>query len=317
MQRFAGFIERLDQKEINYRIGVTTTDISILNSGSLLTFANGSKVLTKSDSNRVGMFNAAIVRPETTACENFIKSAYYSYGPGFQYNSTYNANYSTYCPSNDERGIYTAHEVLSNNVASLVRSDAHLNVIVLSNEDVRSGVYSSNSNYALEEKDRATKFISMVNTKYPGKYWEFNSIITKTSACAVQQQQDFRDRNGNTIKDSNGNYVIGANVGLQYAQISSSASTDVDGNAAPRGLVLDICSSNYSAHFSNIAAKIEDSSRKMTLKCKPLETPVVTNSNGMNTTIPYTWDGNRSITFNKGSEGILIKVSYKCYNGVQ
>lgn len=316
-QRFAGFVERLDLRGIDYRIGVTTTDLSILQAGSLVEFANGSRILTKSDSNRVGLFNSAIVRSETKKCEDYIKSAFYTYGPGFQYNPNYSASYYENCPSNDERGIYTAYEVISNNASNLIRRDAHLNVIVLSNEDVRSGVYSSNTDYALEDKDKSSQFIQMVNTKYPDKYWEFNSIITKTSSCALQQQQDFKDKNGNTIKDSSGKSVIGANVGIQYAQISSSASRSVDGNTAPRGQVLDICSQDYSTHFNNIAAKIEDSARKLTLKCKPLEAPVVTNSNGMSTSVPYTWDGNTGITFNKGSEGILINVHYKCYNGVQ
>jgi hypothetical protein len=317
--KFAGFVEALDRKEIDYQIGITTTDISLAQSEGLVTFPNGQKVLKKSDSNRVSLFNGTIVRTETGNCERFIKfvhsnpTAY----PGFDASDYYNQNYSKYCPSGDERGIYAAHEVLSKNVASLVRSDANLNVIVISNEDVRSGLYLNNNAFALDEKDKASNLIQMINTKYPTKYWEFNSIITKDATCAIQQQQSFVSSNGQPIRSSNGNYIINSNIGQQYAAVSSSASQDVDGNVAPRGQNLNICSNDYTAYFANIAAKISDSARLLTLKCKPTETPIVTDANGVQSSIPYSWDGNSQIIFKRGSEGVQIKVSYKCYTGVK
>jgi hypothetical protein len=315
--KFAGFIETLDRKEIDYQIGITTTDISLAQSAGLVTFANGQQVLKKSDSNRVSLFNGAIVRTETAACEGFIKSAFYSYGAGFDSTSYYAQNYPNYCPSGDERGIYAAHEVISKNTASLLRADANLNVIVISNEDVRSGSYLTNSAYALEEKDKAVNLIQMINSTYPSKYWEFNSIITKDASCATQQQQSFVDRNGQPIRSSNGNYITNSTIGQEYAVVSSSASQDVDGNAAPRGQNLNICSNDYTAYFAHIAAKISDSARLLTLKCKPMEAPVVTNANGVQTTIPYSWDGDSQIIFQRGSEGVQIKVAYKCYTGVK
>jgi hypothetical protein len=317
--KFAGFIEALDAKEIDYRIGITTTDIAKSAPGTLETFPSGQKVLTKSDVNRVALFNSAIVRSETSTCEQFIKSAYNTYGPSFNTTAYYANNYNIKCPSNDERGIYSAHSVISNNSESLIRPDAHLNVIVLSNEDVRSGLYQNSlwsSQYALANEDKATNFISMVNNKYPEKYWEFNSIITKDNACISQQQAAFTGSNGQPIKDSSGNFVIGANIGYEYAAISSSASRDVDGNLSPRGQVLNICNNDYTSNFANIAAKIADSARLLSLKCAPTEAPTVSALNGTNVNIPYTWNGGSQIIFQKGSEGIRIKVSYKCYTGV-
>ena len=315
--KFAGFVEALDRKEIDYQIGITTTDISLAQSEGLVTFPNGQKVLKRSDSNRVSLFNGAIVRAETSECEAFIKSSFYSYGANFDATNYYATNYPIKCPSGDERGIYAAHEVISKNTASLVRADANLNVIVISNEDVRSGQYLTNSAFALEEKDKASNLIQMINNKYPSKYWEFNSIIAKDASCAAQQQQSFVDRNGQPIRSSLGGYIINSNIGLQYAAVSSSASRDVDGNAAPRGQNLNICSNDYTSYFANIAAKISDSARLLTLKCKPTETPIVTDANGVQSSIPYSWDGNSQIIFKRGSEGVQIKVAYKCYTGVK
>lgn len=315
--KFAGFVEALDRKEIDYQIGITTTDISLAQSAGLVTFSNGQQVLKKSDSNRVSLFNGAIVREETVNCEKFIKSAYYTYGLNFNSTDYYAQNYLKYCPSGDERGIYSAYEVVSKNVASLIREDSNLNIIAISNEDVRSGLYLNSSQYALQDKDKASNLIQMINNAYPGKYWEFNSIITKDTFCASKQQQSFVDKNGTPIKDSSGNFIINSNIGLEYAALSSSSSRDVDGNIAPRGQNLDICSNDYASYFANIASKISDSSRLLTLKCKPMESPIVTDINGLLSSVPYTWNGDSQIIFNRGSEGIKIKVSYKCYTGVK
>ena len=157
----------------------------------------------------------------------------------------------------------------------------------------------------------------MINSTYPSKFWEFNSIITNDAACAAQQQQSFVDRNGQPIRSSNGSYIINSTLGQEYAAVSSSASRDVDGNAAPRGQKLNICSNDYTAYFANIAAKISDSARLLTLKCKPMEAPAVTNANDVQSTVPYSWDGDSQIVFQRGSEGVQIKVAYKCYTGVK
>lgn len=305
-QAFGGFIERLDAREIDYKIAMTTTDATKLSSNPLITFGNSSTFLTKNDSNRVALFNGAIVRQETTACENMIKAFYNTYGPSFQTRSDYNTQYNSTCASGDERGILTANYVLTNNVGSFVRSDAHLNIIVISNEDVRSGNTGS-----FTTEDRASTFTSLVNTNFSGKYWEFNSIITKDAACATQQKEAFKTADGTTIKDQYGNYVIGANPGVEYAALSASASQDIDGNAQPRGQIIDICQTNYSNHFNNMAAKVADSARRFDLKCSPAAAPVVEVANNPAATVPHTWNGNY-IVFNRGSEGINVRIKYSC-----
>lgn len=315
--RFGGFIENLDAKEIDYQVSMVTTDLITFQQNQLITFGNGKKVLTKGDSNRVGLFNSAIIRPETIQCENFIKSAYYTYGPSFNTTSYYAQNYNNYCPSNDERGLYTAYEAISKNLNGIIRSDAHLNVIVISNEDVRSGLYNNSSyssQYALDEKDKASSFMTMMSNSYPGKYWSFNSIVTKDSACAMTQQADFRDKNGNSIRDANGNYVVGSNIGLEYGALTASAAQDIDGNPAPRGQILSICNADYANYFTNIATKISEDSRLMALKCTPVAAPSVVRASNPSLSVPHQWQGNR-ILFQRGSEGIPVTVTYRCNIG--
>jgi hypothetical protein len=312
--KFGGFIENLDSRDIDYQISMTTTDLLAAQQNPLIKFGNGLKVLTKSDTGRVGLFNSAIARPETIGCENFIKSSYYTLGSAFNQSNYYAQNYNNYCASNDERGLFTANKVVSENTSNIIRADAHLNIILVSNEDVRSGLYNNatyGSQYVLDQKDRATSFTSMMTATHPGKYWEFNSIITKDQACASVQQNDFKDNANNPIRDVNGNYVIGANIGLEYAALSASASTDVDGNPSPRGLILSICSADYTSYFNNIAAKISQSARLMPLKCVPTSAPVVVRVSNSSLTVPYQWQADK-ILFQAGSEGVPVTVSYQC-----
>lgn len=304
-EAFGGFIERLDAREIDYRIAMTTTDATKLSS-PLITFGNTSTFLTGTDINRVALFNGAIVRQETTACENVIKSYYNTFGSNFQSQASYATAYNNSCASSDERGILMANSILSNNTGSFVRSDAHLNIIVISNEDVRSGNTAS-----FTTEDRASNLASTVNSKFSGKYWEFNSIITKDAVCAFLQKQQFKTAQGQEIKDQAGNYVIGANPGIEYAALSASASQDIDGNAQPRGQIIDICQTNYSTHFNNMAAKVADSARRFDLKCSPSVAPEISVINNPAATVPYTWNGNH-IVFKRGSEGINVMIKYKC-----
>lgn len=311
--RFAGFVEQLDQKEIDYRIAITTTDLNAVRAKRLLSFGNGHSYLTKADSNRVGLFNAAIVRQETVACESFIKGAINSYGDGWQSDSRYMSQYPQMCPSSDERGTYTSSLVLEENTDSFVRSDANLNIIVISDENVRSAAIVNNaltsSTGAFEDKDKYESFISMMNNKYPSKYWEFNSIVAKDDSCVnIQSQQ---------IVDVHGVGVVGSSIGYEYAKLSNSAAKDIDGNPRPRGQILDICQNDYSSHFNSIATQISDASRLFTLECKPDSAPVVTNANNSSSPVTYTWDGNRSIVFPRSLTNTSISIKYRCYKGVQ
>lgn len=312
-QAFSGFISNLYSKNIDFRISMTTTDALKFASVPLLNIGNSGKQVIDSnlDPNTANsLFSSALVREETANCENFIKSSYYTYGSNFRTTSDYQNNYSKYCPSSDERGLLAAYTAIDKST-NFIRSDANLNIILISNEDVRSGLYSSNSDYALAIGDKAEDLIGLISSKYPQKFWQFNSIVTKDLNCANDQKNQFKDTSGKTILDGSGNPVVDANIGYEYLKLSNSTSKDVDGNVSSRGITLSICESNYANYFNNIAAMIADSARLMPLDCVPFEEPVVKSTTM--TTVPYQWSpGSSSILFKKGSEGLNIKVTYKC-----
>lgn len=299
--KFGGFVEALDRKQIDYRIAITTTDLNTVSQKKLITLGNGKSFLTNADSNRVGLFNSSVVRQETVACESYIKGIINTYGSGWRSASEYQANYSKMCPSSDERGTYTSFLVLNENTDSFMRADANLNIIAISDEDVRSA--SGN----LEANDKYDTFISMMGTKYPSKYWEFNSIIVKDNSCMDAQSKQ--------IVDQQGQSAVSSSIGYEYAKLSNSAALSIDGSPRPRGQILDICQSDYTQHFSTIATQISESSRLRTLLCKPESSPTVTNKNNASLAVPFTWDGDTKIVFGAGTEGTEVVLSYRCYTG--
>ena len=298
--KFGGFIENLDRRGIDYKIAIITTDLAATQKKRFISFGNGKNFLTNADGNRVGLFNQAIARPETLQCENFIRNAISNYGSGWRYDSRYQAGYSVNCPSPDERGLYTSNLVISENSESFLRLDANLNVILISDEDERS---AQTQNF--ETNDRYEAFNSMMTSVHPAKYWEFNSIVVKDESCKSIQSGQMPDN------------AVSASIGMEYVKLSNSSARDIDNNPRPRGQILDICQADYAQHFAAIATQIGDSSRMLTLRCKPTEAPVVEKTGSPGQMIPFTWDGNQAVVFQRGSEGIAATVKYRCYQGVK
>lgn len=304
--KFAGFIQNLDAKSIDYRIAITTTDLNVVSQESkrLISFGNGQKFITNADSNRVTLFNNSIVRNETLVCENFIISMFNVYGSSFQTQASYEAQYPIKCPSSDTRGIYTANMVISANSNSFMRTDANLNVILISNDNVRQ-------NMLMEENDKAPTFISMMQNKYPTKYWDFNSIVVKDETC--RQQQILRNSANQVVINQNGPAVNGG-IGTEYMNLSNSAARDIDDNSRPRGQILDICQSDYAQNFNHMATQISKDARMFTMKCAPSAAPVVSAVGSPNIKVSHTWNGDK-ITFAQETQGISVTISYKCYTG--
>lgn len=301
--RFSGFIQSLDSKSIDYRIAITTTDLNSVNGGQkLVTFSNGNKYLTRSDANRVSLFNSAIIRNETIQCEDFITFMFNSYGSSFQSQPYYHTQYPVKCPSADTRGIYTANVVVSENSSSFIRSDANLNLIVISNDNVRQGK-------AMEAADRAENFTAMMQQKYPSKYWDFNSIVVKDTTC--RSSQVLRNAANQVVTNESGPAIIGG-LGLEYAKLSNEAARTIDNTVRPRGKILDICQADYAQHFSTMSTQISEDARMFNMKCVPESAPTVTAADG--NSITYTWNGDKVI-FAKGTEGRSVRVGYRCYTG--
>lgn len=308
--KFSGFIQNLDSKETDYQIGITTTDVAAVQASPLVAFDNGSTILKNSVADRVSQFGKAIARSETRACEAFILSSYYTYGFNFQEQSAYKSGYNSNCPSPDTRGTLTALEVIKQNPSGIFRSDAHLNIILVSNDDSRGG-----GGLVKESIDKPDYFLSQIATldASKSKYLEFNSIVTMDATCGSQQANSFKDSNGITIRNTAGNPVINSSPALEYISLSNSASKDVDGNAKPRGLTKSICEGDYANLFKDIATNITESARLLSLKCTPVSAPKVTKA-GTVETVPFLWQSDK-ILFQKGSEGVNINVEYDCNVG--
>jgi hypothetical protein len=265
-ERLANFVETLDSQNVDYRIAVTTTDIQdasnpprsinqngALQNGRLIQLSGGryyiSKQNTSSQSERVNLFMSAVKRPETLSCESFLLAT------PFPSDSAYKQN----CPSSDERGLYSASLTVANNYNSFIRSDAHLAVIILSDEDVRSGLYSNYTAYALDQRDSASYLVDLVNQRYPGKNLRIHSIIVKPGDTGCKSAQDAQ-MSGR----------VSSSFGLIYQQASQMTN----------GIIGNICSNDYSSQLIGIAANIGESIYEKTLRCanpKPLDqnTPIV------------------------------------------
>ena len=177
---FPSFMNSISQ--MDYRVAITTTDVSgvdrasgqpvspypVGRDGSLVDFGGGAgKFLTPNvGASADTLFKAQIKRQETLTCEG--------------------SNYSaSKCPSADERGIYAAHLAASRNDNGFIRSQGHMAIIVLADEDVRSNLYCDGkpsgsscwSSFNLKTQDRPEFFLEDFKKRFPGKTISVHSII--------------------------------------------------------------------------------------------------------------------------------------------
>jgi hypothetical protein len=294
--RFANFISALDSKNVDYRIGIITTDISsaanpartinqngALQDGKLIAFPNGTFFLSKgvgSVQDRQGWFAQTIQRSETTTCENFIKS-----NPNVLSGSTaYNDN----CPSNDERGIMAANMTISNNPSSFIRPEAHLSIVILSDEDVRSSNYYKSNSFMISDSDLPQNLVSNVGSKFPGKTLSVHSIIVKPGALqAVTLDQlnavlldlnhdpvgagynptkyfanDSTDAsNPNSCLNQQGTQIPGAGFGGSYGYFYA-VLTRITG-----GVEGNICDADYGSQLGSMGSSIAEKVKEVKLRC--------------------------------------------------
>jgi len=262
-QRLSQFVSQFDQRYIDYRMAVTTSDISsaqnsprginqngALQNGRLIKFSNGAAYLTKdsgSASQREAMFNQVINRPETATCENFI-STWIRDGKSRE-SSAYSQAYAANCPSTDERGIYAANLVVKNNSDLFIRPESDLHIVFLADEDVRSQLYWNNTaGYSLEDYDKGDRLFHNIKSIYSQKTVGLHAIIIKDANCLAQQGSQLGG-------------IVSGSYGWEYFKATESTS--------PKGVAGDICASDYSDQlqsiFSNIQGQIVD---KIALKCE-------------------------------------------------
>mgnify|MGYP000738785930 CR=1 FL=1 len=298
-QRFANFIQALNTQAIDYRIAITTTDISseknpareinkqgALQDGKLIKFSNGEYFLTSRSgtlARQVELFNEQIARPETKQCDDFITN-WTATASGTTYSQAYLEN----CPSQDERGIYAANLVAKNNPESFLREKAKFALIIVSDEDERSQLYYYNyDNFLLEPQDDPRGFVNAFRSKYPQKSIATYPIIVATESCKTQQDNQV--------------HGVRSSYGLKYDEL-----VNITG-----GVVGDICSANYTNQLGKISASILEKINSVELNCtSPIDLKI--EFSGTSKDLPYTIEG-KSVKFSKDlPAGTRLHLNYSC-----
>ena len=293
-RQFDSFLN--DLKNVDYHIGVITTDISAspdnpargryYQDGRFIPF--GAEVSKNNEINCAGGrcrmflkndnlggrpsrktvkdFKQAIERKETQLCDtkNQPREA------EDKYDRLYQREQSVVdCPSSDERGTYAVNKALDNTRHhSFFRSDSHLMIIFLSDEDIRSGkeYYEQHGmeDYQMETEDEPETLVRRISEKFPKtKTFSFHSIVIPPgdSQC-LNEQNRYRARGPGTGR---GYY------GKEYARLAQ-AGRDLKGYSYGnllRGGLISICSRNYSYQLRRVAVSAQTS--RVLLACSEPE----------------------------------------------
>lgn len=317
--RFENFLSNLDAKQIDYRIGVITTDVSTsvtsdanisydatypasrtlnngprgingngaLQDGKLITIPGLNKtILSASDGNadqRKQWFSSVIKRPETLQCEAFLKN--YPVGGAAPSDQAVRDN----CPSGDERGMFAANLFVRNNPSSFIRPNAGFAIVFLADEDERSGLWENNS-YPLQNYDLPQTLVTKLRTDFLNKPVKVHSIITKDSSCLSAQSNQINTVNG-----------VSGSIGTVYRMASESTG----------GIVGDICASSYASQLSAISGNIVEMSQNVALKC---DTPadLVVSFNPAQSNLSYNVSGS-VLSFSRTIDpGVQVRLKYTC-----
>lgn len=291
--RFSNFIATLDQKQLDYRIGIITTDVSdssnppraingngALQDGRLITFENGQPFLESSTQNKEALFAKGIQRNETKQCENFLRTNSASQG-----SSAYLAN----CPSADERGIYAAGMTVESNPSGFIRDNAHLAIVFLADEDERSQLYDDTPLYRLSDRDLPQSLVGLVQSRFPGKALSMHSIIVrpgdlKAGYSAYDAAQKIAQVfNGNQLVSENraANFFNDSQKDQQCLNQQSNQIQTANGNVTGSfgylyylaakmtgGVIGDICAGDYGSQLSSIGENIGEQVNKIDLACE-------------------------------------------------
>lgn len=300
--RFQNFISELDSRHVDYRIAMTTTDVSgagAYTNGQLIAFDSNTFYLTPQMSNRQSLFNASIQRNETKNCENFMANWLRDHNNNMNSLDTaeYSQKYAQNCPSGDERGIYAANLVIKNNPNAFMRPDAHLAVIFLSDEDERSGLYNTNG-YRLEQMDQPAYLVQNVKeTLGTDKYnsLSVHSIVVKDSSCLDEQNKQILGEPANPATQG----LVRGSIGTVYMTFATQG----------WGRSANICSTDYTSELGRIRTSISDKIKEVMLKCTNPSDLVVTISGAS----PGYYVEGKVLKFSQELPvGTSVTLSYKC-----
>lgn len=287
--RFQTLLSQLEAQNLSYRIGIITTDVSngdnpprainlngALQDGRLIPFPTGVSYLENSTPNKVQLFQQAIQRAETATCETYLN----------QSNGNNPSAYLANCPSNDERGIMAANMFLDSYSSGFVRDGAHLAIVFLADEDVRSSVYTEGAGYPLDLRDLPFSLLTNVQSRYPGKSFSFHAIIVRpgplfagVSAGAasnfLNEAAAFGDykwpqeaRPGLLFNDGNKDVACLSQQGGQTTGVSGSFGYIYAVAAIlTNGVIGDICATDYGSQLAQIGNNIGQQIQQINMAC--------------------------------------------------
>jgi hypothetical protein len=244
---------------LDYRIGITTTDLSssdnqprsinlngALQDGKLIDFRSGMRYLEPNTADKNALFYNTIQRPETLACDQFLQNALMSSAD--RNSADYLRNYYASCPSGDERGIGAAYKLISNPNENFLRKDAHLAIVIISDENNRSwGINDGVSKYALAPIDQPNNLIALVKQKYGDlKSLTVHSIVVPTGDANCLSSQN--NQMGN---------LISGNYGTSYEYLSN----------LTQGIKGSVCADDYGEQMGRIGAAIVKQVESFDLHC--------------------------------------------------
>lgn len=313
--KFAGLIDNLDARSLDYRIAMTTTDVSSnvsdtsnnyprainnnggFQDGNLVPFGSYS-YLSPSIPNRKDLFNATIIRQETLKCEQFVATWIQNNGLASIDTSDYRTQYVANCPSGDNRNIFAANLTLKKNPSSFIRDGAALAIIILGDSDERDGMYVYGSPWNLTALDQPASLINNFWSIYgKTKSLSVHAITVKDNTCLAQR--------ANTTL---GSPPVAATAGLTHGSIGTAFLSLTN---AGWGKAVDICQNDYTTQLGDIAATIINQSNNIALACSNPQNLIVTISSS-DSSLNWTLN-NGTIILNKlAPAGTSVHVSYDC-----
>lgn len=264
--QFKNFLRNVS--DVDYRMAVITTDISsspgnpVRNAsyqdGRFISIAGrpyleNENIGGNPDRGIVREFQKALNREETIKCDSRNQPR----SSGNVYDDYYQNTESQTpidCPSADERGIYALNLALRNN-PNFFREKAHLMIVIVSDEDVRSSEhYISQSDeysnrYNLENLDLPETLAENIYSHLgPSKRFSVHSIIIPPGDRDCLESQN-RHRSGRGT--GRGYY------GEQYARLSKARDYELTkyGNLL-KGEVISICDKRYGAQLQKVSVDV-------------------------------------------------------------
>jgi len=300
---FPNFVQGLDIAGLDYRIGIVTTDVEsktnpkindgVLQNGNLIKFTDGSYFLTPKSANVETQFWNTIQRPETLTCEN----------------SGYN---TSLCPSDDERGIYSAYLAVNANKREFFRKNGHVAFVFLSDEDVRGEGLNNHPYRHPEALDYPENLIQVVKIRLGNNTdMSAHAIVTDTGSCRIQQMAQ------------GGNANIHGVIGQFYMNMANPSSpsnigggvqslSDFAGGQLVQGVVGSICANSYVAELGSIKDVLSKTKKTERLRCPLFEKDDLR----VRVSGEYTWTLNENldeITFSPALKpGDSFKLDYEC-----